>query len=29
MKQAALQFAKPLAAKAVAREILEYLNIND
>ena len=25
MEQAALQFAKPLAAKAVAREILEYL----
>lgn len=26
MKQAALKFAKPLAAKAVAREILEYLS---
>ena len=25
MKKAALQFAKPLAAKAIAREILEYL----
>jgi len=27
MQQAALKFAKPLAAKAIAREILEYLNI--
>jgi UDP-N-acetylglucosamine--N-acetylmuramyl-(pentapeptide) pyrophosphoryl-undecaprenol N-acetylglucosamine transferase len=27
MKQAALQFAKPLAAKAIAREILEYLHV--
>ncbi len=27
MKHAALEFAKPLAAKAVAREILEYLHI--
>ncbi len=26
MSQAALQFAKPLAAKAIAREILEFLN---
>lgn len=28
MKNSALQFAKPLAAKAIAREILEYLHIN-
>ncbi|OGZ72933.1 MAG: hypothetical protein A2908_04675 [Candidatus Staskawiczbacteria bacterium RIFCSPLOWO2_01_FULL_38_12b] len=27
MKAAALRFAKPLAARAIAREILEYLNI--
>ena len=25
MKQAALAFAKPLAARAIAREILEFL----
>ena len=28
MKQSALSFAKPLASKAIAREILEYLHIN-
>lgn len=28
MRQAALEFAKPLAAKAIAREILEYLHAN-
>lgn len=28
MKQGALKFSKPLAAKAIAREILEYLNEN-
>ena len=27
MKKAALEFSKPLAAKAIAREILEYVNI--
>ena len=26
MKNAALEFSKPLAAKAIAREILEFLN---
>ena len=28
MKQAALAFAKPLAARAVAREILEFLMLD-
>ncbi len=28
MKNNALRFSKPLAAKAIAREILEYLNVN-
>lgn len=29
MADAALRFSKPLAAKAIAREILEYLNVNE
>ena len=28
MKQAALAFAKPLAARAIAREILEFLMLD-